>query len=76
MANRHVGNRRLVSAGRHHRSLALAPSAEANWLIPILLMTAVAALLPLINVPGLSPALLLVTVVMLTKRYLIAGGKS
>ena len=76
MANSTLGNRRLVSAGRHHRSLALAPSAEANWLIPVLLVTTVAASLPLINLPGLPLALLLVTVVILTKRYLIAGGKS
>jgi len=75
MANSNLGNRRPVSAGYHAREFALAPSAEADWLIPNLLISALASLL-LINVPGLLPALLLVTVAIVTKRYLIAGGQN
>jgi hypothetical protein len=72
MDNRSVGNRRSAAQSEN---IALAPEAEAIRLIPILL-TATIASLALIQVPGLLVAILLVTVVLVTKRCFAAGGKS
>ena len=74
MAKRSVGNQGLT--GPAHRRIALAPGAEAGWLIPALLIAAVAASLPLVPVPGLPPAVLLLALLIVTKRYIIAGGES